>query len=327
MAHKMMTMQRVVPFSIAVALPSYRKSLVERMLHGLQPSAAADFAWVITDAPDADVMLRAADANDISPSLIADVRSPNGSVETLRIDSPWRAGALFATMQQIARMLRPEPVAPGALDALAWQWLARWGELAASGTRSVEWRIGHRTIAIADPRTSTWVTFGTVENDAEELLAAMARDGFDLIATGATIPASARQTPLKPLLWQFGVRSGSRGPLRTLASPGVLKLKGWPYLAAGGPRSFAELIAQLRSGAHNAASLCALAVAPPALVHGFLNACHVCDFFHDGHIVAAASADDSALPAGVARLGAVVAQSKERQVISSIRRVLQVDRT
>ncbi|HVJ62569.1 MAG TPA: hypothetical protein VM555_07630 [Tahibacter sp.] len=319
-------MQRVVPFSIAVALPSYRKSLVERMLHGLQPSASADFAWVITDAPDADVTLRAADANDISPSLVAEVRRPDGSVEAVRIDAPWRAGALFATMQQIARTLRPEPVAPSALDPLAWQWLARWCELAASGTRSIEWRIGHRTIAIADPRACTWTCYGAVESDPEELLAAMARDGYSLAATSATMPATARQLPLKPLLWQFGVRSGSRGPLRTLASPGLLKLKGWPYLAAGGPRSFAELIAQLRSGAHDAASLCALAVAPPALVHGFLNACHVCDFFHDVHIVAAATADDGALPTGVARLGAVVVQSKERHVISSIRRVLQVDR-
>lgn len=318
--------QSAVPFSIAVDLPAYRKSLVERMLQGLQPHAS-DLSWTFTDAAGADVVLRAADAHDISPNLVADVRRPDGRVDAVRIDTPWRAGALLDAMRQIALWLRPEPVERRALDALAWQWLARWCELAASDARSIEWRIGHRTIALADPRASTWTHYGTVGADPETLLAEMAREGFALVASNATIPATARQVPLKPLLWQFGVRAGGRGPLPALASHRVLKLKGWPYLAAGGPRAFAELIAQTRAGAHDAASLCALAIAPPALVYGFLNACRVCDFFHDETVAATVSDQGAAMPAGAARLGAVVAHSKERQMISSIRRVLQADRS
>lgn len=314
-----------VPFSIAVDLPSYRKSLVERMLHGLVPHAQ-DLAWVLTDAPRADVVLRAADALDISPNLVADVRRADGRIEVVRIDSPWRAGALLEAMRQIGQKLAPEPVERRTLDSVAWQWLVRWSELVAADARSIEWRIGHRTIALVDPRASTWTRYGAIDTDPVSLLSEMARDGFELVATSAPIPATARQVPLKPVLWQFGVRAGGCGPLPTLAAQRVLKLKGWPYLAAGGPRGFAELIAQLRAGAHDASTLRALAIAPPALVNGFLNACHVCDFFHDASVVVATPAQNPALPDGVARLGAVVAQSRERQTISSIRRVFGVDR-
>lgn len=326
MARIMTNRQSAVRFSIAVDLPAYRKSLVERMLQGLQ-SHASDFSWALADAANADVVLRAADAHDISPNLVADVRRTDGRVDAVRIDSPWRAGALLDAMRQIAGTLRPEPVERRALDALAWQWLARWCELAASDARSIEWRIGHRTVALADPRASTWSCYGAFDADPTNLLAEMARDGYALVATNALIPATARQVPLKPLLWQFGVRAGGRGPLPSLASHGVLKLKGWPYLAAGGPRAFAELIAQTRAGTHDAASLCALAIAPPALVYGFLNACRVCDFFHDETVAAAVPTQGAAMPTGAVRLGAVVAHSKERQMISSIRRVLQADRS
>ncbi|HJU38599.1 MAG TPA: hypothetical protein VJ724_03440 [Tahibacter sp.] len=311
------------PFSIAVDLPSYRKSLVERLLHGLK-TQAPDLVWMLADAAHADVVLRAADANDISPHLVADVRRPGGCVDAVRIDSPWRPGALLDAMRRIAPMLRPEPALRGAPEALAWQWLARWSGLAASGAQAIEWRIGHRTIAFADPRASTWTPVDAGDADPDHLLAEMVHDGYTLAATGAPPPPGARPLPLKPLLWRFGMRAGMRGPLPSLASRGALKLKGWPYLAAGGPRSFVDLIAYLRAGLPDAASLRALALAPVALVDGFLNACDVCDFFHDG-VVATQPAPDASLPSGAARLGAVVAQSRERQTISSIRRVLGVE--
>ena len=95
----MMNTPDEAPFSIAVALPTPLKSLVERMLHGLlreQPQQAA--RWHLRDAGDTDVTFRlhGGDGQSISPNLLADVRSRDGRSETLVIEGAWRAGVLSA---------------------------------------------------------------------------------------------------------------------------------------------------------------------------------------------------------------------------------------
>jgi len=141
----------------------------------------------------------------------------------------------------------------------------------------------------------------------------MARDGWTLTPAGSDTTAPGAS--LKPLLWQLGLLAGTLGALPSLQSSAALRLKGWPYLAAGGHRSFAELIRHLRSGDNNRASLLALELAPRKVVDGFLNACAVCEFFHDD--TAAPEPRATAAPNAPAAL-----RPADHAAIAAIRRTL-----
>jgi hypothetical protein len=321
----MTNLQDTAPFSIAVALPAYRKSLVERMLASLRQQSRG-LAWRVVDTPDADVVLRAAgdEENDLSAGLVADVRRAGGGTVAVAIESPWRAGALLNALGDIARVLgATPPVDARNFDAIAWQWLRRWSELVAADVRAVELQAGGRPFALFDLRSSTWRRLdGATQDDLTALLAVLARDGYALAATDA-VPPMAGAAPFKPFLWRLGVFAGTQGPLPALAARGALRLKGWPYLAAGGPKSYAALIAQLRDGVHDHASLRVSGMSPAAELYGFLNACLVCDFFHDDVAGAAVPAPPLAKPPPhIPRPAA--APDKVGAVLASIRRSLGV---
>ncbi|GMV30831.1 MAG: hypothetical protein AMXMBFR59_29560 [Rhodanobacteraceae bacterium] len=323
----MMKTHDEAPFSIAVALPTPLKSLVERMLHGLlreQPQQAA--RWHLRDTGDTDVTFRlhGGDGQSISPNLLADVRSRDGRSETLVIEGAWRAGAMTAALDSIAaiivtRRASQTPLAQQAPTALALEWLGRWCELRARGVTTAALDIGNRTVARIDVRRAV-AHFAAQEAraDAPTLAATMARDGWSLAAADDGQSPAGPASPLKPLLWQFGVLSGEHGALPALLDAVRLRLKGWPYLAAGGHRSYAELVKHLRDGDNDRASLQALGLAPRAIIDGFLNACFVCDFFHD----AATSA-----PAPAPRAPALRNDGGDPVVISAIRRTLGIVRS
>lgn len=326
-------MQEFAPLSIAVALPAYRRALVERMLQRLlQENAETNADWYLSNSAEADVTLRlpSDEGADPSASLLAELRRPDGSRETLIIEWPWRPGALLAALQRIARLLRSTTAAGGAdaRDALAWQWLKRWSELALEAHgRLLELRLGGRVVALMDARLGYWYAADPVLPDAAQFVTALARDSYS-IELGQSTPPPLRPVSVKPLLWQLGVRSGSYGALPALRQRAGLRLKGWPYLAAGGPKAYAELIQKLRSGFSTAASLRESGIAAAGLVDGLLNACLVCDFFHGETAELAVAVPPPALaavpvsiPSGVFA-GAQVRQRNEQAVIASIRRSL-----
>jgi hypothetical protein len=316
----MMNTHHAAPFSIAVALPTYLKSLVERMLQGvLHEQQGQGLQWYLSDAANADVTVRMLGdgSQAISPNLLAEVRRPDGGVEVVNIEGPWRTGAMALALARIAELLRARPVQEK--SSLALQWLQRWCELRAQPEPPrVELRIGNRVAALLDARqASMQVAERSTAATPEQLIAAMARDGWSL----TTVPvAGVPTTPaisLKPLLWQLGLQSGPIGPLSALRSPSALRLKGWPYLAAGGHKSYAELIKHLRTGNNNRATLQTLALAPRAVVDGFLNACVACEFFHEGG--AAAVVPDMTV-------STTASGSGDQAIISAIRRTLGMGR-
>lgn len=321
MVSTMMNTHQAPPFSIAVSLPTHLKSLVERMLQGLlreQPQHAA--RWRLSDASDADVTFRlhGEDGQAISPNLVADVRRRNGRTETLVIEGAWRAGAMTTALERIADLIAARSAEQPA-STLALQWLQRWCELRAQPELDrVALRIGEHSVALVDLRSAT-IQFASnaVKLDPTTLIATMTREGWALVPQrGDTAPPpAAAASPLKPLLWQLGVLAGEHGTLSALRTVGSLRLKGWPYLAAGGPASYADLVRHLRSGENDRATLLALNLAPRAVVDGFLNACFVCGFFHDH-----GAAVRAPIPAGT-RDGA-----REQAVISAIRRTLGIVR-
>lgn len=322
----MMNTPDEAPFSIAVALPTPLKSLVERMLHGLlreQPQQAA--RWHLRDAGDTDVTFRlhGGDGQSISPNLLADVRSRDGRSETLVIEGAWRAGAMTAALDSIAaiivtRRASQTSLAQQAPTALALEWLVRWCELRARGVATATLNIGNRAVARIDVRRAVaQLTAQEARADAPTLATTMARDGWSLAAEDSHLPAGPA-SPLKPLLWQLGVLSGEHGALPALLNAERLRLKGWPYLAAGGHRSYAELVKHLRDGDNDRASLQALGLAPRAIIDGFLNACFVCDFFHDAATPA---------PAPAPRPAALRNDGGDPVVISAIRRTLGIVRS
>ena len=319
--------QEFAPFSIAVALPAYRRVLVERMLQRLlQENGDVGAAWYVSNSVEADVTLRlpADEGADPSASLLAELRRPQGGSETLTIEWPWRPGALVGALQRIARLLRSSGSSASSSDArdtLAWQWLKRWSELAAEARgRLLELRLGGQVVALMDARLGYWYAANQVLPDAAQFINVLARDGYTLELGQSTPPPLLRPVSVKPLLWQLGVRSGSYGALPALRLRGGLRLKGWPYLAAGGPKAYAELIQKLRSGFNTAASLRESGLAAAGLVDGFLNACLVCDFFH-GEAAEPAAAAQASVPSGVFS-GAQVRPRNEQAVIASIRRSL-----
>lgn len=322
MAFTTMKMHDVAPFSIAVALPAYLKSLVERMLQGvLREQQAPGPQWYLSDTANADVTVRmlGVGSQTISPNLVAEVRRRDGSVDMVKIEGPWRTGAMASALMHIADLLHTRPAQEK--SGLALQWLQRWCELRAQPRPSpVELRIGGRFAALLDTRhASMQVAQHSLAATPESLIAAMLRDGWSLQPASVTAVPATPTISLKPLLWQLGLQSGPLGALPALRSPTALRLKGWPYLAAGGHKSFAELIKHLRSGNNNRATLQALALAPRAVVDGFLNACLACEFFHDAAAVTAA-----APPPGTAtsRAASAIASGDEQVIISAIRRTL-----
>lgn len=320
MVSTMMNTHEAAPFSIAVALPTHLKSLVERMLQGLLrelPQHAT--RWHLSDANDADVTFRlhGEDGQAISPNLLADVRRRNGRTETLVIEGAWRAGAMTAALERIANLIVARSTAqPG--STLALQWLQRWCELRAQTELDcVALRVGERPTALVDLRSAT-IQFASnaIKLDPATLIATMAHEGWALSPVrGDTAPPPAAASSLKPLLWQLGLLAGEHGTLPALRTAGSLRLKGWPYLAAGGPASYADLVRHLRSGDNDRATLLALNLAPRSVVDGFLNACFVCGFFHDHGAAARA-----AMPAGARD------SAREQAVISAIRRTLGIVR-
>lgn len=337
MAKVMTNTQEFAPLSIAVALPAYRRALVERMLQRLlQENGEMNAAWYVSSSADADVTLRLPpdEGADPSASLLAEVRRPQGGSQTLTIEWPWRPGVLVAALQRIAPLLRSSGSAgrssgsvnsSDARDALAWQWLRRRSELAAEARgRLLELRLGGQVVALMDARLGYWYAANPVLPDAAQFINALARDGYALELGQSTPPPLLRPVSVKPLLWQLGVCSGSYGALPALRQRGGLRLKGWPYLAAGGPKAYAELIQKLRSGFNTAASLRETGIAAGGLVDGFLNACLVCDFFHGeaAEPVVAAPAPAPVLTGVFA--GAQLRPRNEQAVIASIRRSLHV---
>lgn len=308
------------PFSIAVALPAHLKSLVERMLQGLlreQPAQA--MRWQLSDTTDADVTLRlhGDEGQAISPNLLADVRRRNGDTETIVVEGAWRAGAMTTALDQIAGLITVHAKSPPA-STLALHWLQRWSVVRASPELGgIALQVGGSAFAYIEPRSATirFVSAGT-RLDPTLLVAAMSRDGWDLLPSGSSEAPPTPALSVKPLLWRLGVLSGEYGALPSLRTAGNLRLKGWPYLAAGGHASYAELVKRLRNGDHDRAALLALELAPRAIVDGFLNACSVCDFFHeDGSGARGAAAVP--VPAPNPRDSA-----REQAVISAIRRTL-----
>lgn len=303
------------PFSIAVALPTALKSLVERMLQSVlrdQPLLAA--RWHLSDAPTADVTFRlhGDDGQAISPDLLADVRRSDGRHEIITVEGAWRRGAMAAALAHIAELVAAKPAQD--TSALAMQWLQHWCALRAQADAAVvELRIGDQRVAVIDTRLMTLrFVDGTAALDANALIARIAREGWTLAPLRST--GMRDGVSVKPLLWELGLRAGVLGPMPALRTAGTLRLKGWPYLAAGGPPAFSELIKHLRNGDNDRASLRARNIAPPALVDGFLNACRVCDFFHDGVATLAAP------PAP----RATMAVAGEQAAISAIRRTLGI---
>lgn len=313
----MTNLQQSAPFSIAVALPTALKSLVERMLQSVlrdQPPLAA--RWHLSDATNADVTFRLhGDAGQaISPDLLADVRRRDGRREIITVEGAWRRGAMAAALAHIAELIAAKPAQDTA--ALAMQWLQNWCALRAQADVAVvELRIGDQRVAVIDTRlTNLRFVDGTAALDPNALIARLAREGWTLAPLQA---AGVRDgISVKPLLWELGLRSGVLGPMPALRAAGALRLKGWPYLAAGGPPAFSELIKHLRHGDNDRASLRALNIAPPAIVDGFLNACRVCDFFHDG----VAKLVTTAAP----RVPETAAVAGEQAAISAIRRTLGI---
>lgn len=316
--------QEFAPHSIAVALPAYLKSLVERMLQGvLREQADGSVRWYLSESAQADVTLRMIGdgSQAISPNLRADVRRHDGSIESLLIEGPWRTGALAAALARIGQLLQ---AGAGAAAVAAHLFLQRWSENVASAEpRLLELRVGNRVIALLDPIQYSWHALDrSAPAEFDALLDCMAQQGWSLHATQVAVIAAPAAAPLKPLLWKFGLRAGAEGVLPAVRRMPALRLKGWPYFAAGGARSYADLIAQLRGGSNDHASLQRLALAPRAAIDGFLNACYVCEFFHGNPV--------PALPAarpGVDRgAGAVTpAPSAQRAVISAIRRSLRTE--
>lgn len=308
--------QDTAPFCIAVALPPHLKSLVERLLQGvLREQADADARWYLGDAGSADVVLRlhGDGSQAISPNLLADVRGRDGRRHALTIEGVWRSGAMAAALTRIAALIGSEPVA--AKPQLALQWLQRWSELRRQfPTSQLALQVGGRPVALLGTRQATLQSMDReLTATPETLIAAMARDGWSLTPAGSD--AAAPGASLKPLLWQLGLLAGTLGALPALQSQSALRLKGWPYLAAGGHRSFAELIRHLRSGDNNRASLLALELAPRSVVDGFLNACAVCEFFHDD--TAAAEPRTAAAPGAP-----VTSHTTDHAAIAAIRRTL-----
>lgn len=323
----MMNTHDAVPFSIAVALPTYLKSLVERMLQGvLHEQREHGLQWYLSDTADADVTVRMLgdSSQAITPNLLAEVRRRDGGVEVVNIEGPWRTGAMSSALTRIAELLRARPAQEK--SSLALQWLQRWCELRAQPNPSpVEFRIGGRLAALLDTRhASMQVAERSSAATPEQFIAAMTRDGWTLTPAQVTAVPATPATSLKPLLWQLGVQSGTLGALPALRSPNALRLKGWPYLAAGGHKSFAELIKHLRCGNNNRATLQSLALAPRAVVDGFLNACLACEFFHETSTVVATPAAEPA-PAAT-RATSIAASGDEHAIISAIRRTLGMGR-
>lgn len=322
----MMNTQDAAPFSIAVALPSYLKSLVERMLQGvLHEQQERGLQWYLSDAANADVTVRMLgdSSQAISPNLLAEVRRRDGGVEVVNIEGPWRTGAMSSALTRIAELLRARPAQEK--SSLALQWLQRWCELRAQpNLLPVEFRIGGRLAALLDTRhASMQVAERSSAATPEQFIAAMTRDGWTLTPAQVTAVPATPAVSLKPLLWQLGLQSGTLGALPALRSPNALRLKGWPYLAAGGHKSFAELIKYLRNGNNNRATLQTLALAPRAIVDGFLNACLVCEFFHEGGVAVAATPPPEPT---TARAASIASGGDEQAIISAIRRTLGMGR-
>jgi len=314
-ANTMTNPQDTAPFCIAVALPPHLKSLVERLLQGvLREQADAAGRWYLGDAAVADAVLRLQGdgSQAISPNLLAEVRGRDGRRHVLTIEGVWRSGAMAAALTRIAALIGSESSV--ARPQLALQWLQRWSELRRQfPAAQLALQVGGRLVALLGTRQATMQALDReLTATPEILIAAMAREGWTLTPAGND--AAAPGASLKPLLWQLGLLAGMFGALPALQSPAALRLKGWPYLAAGGHRSFAELIRHLRNGDNNRASLIAAGLAPRAVVDGFLNACAVCEFFHD----------DTAAPEPRAPGAATAATSRpaDQAAIAAIRRTL-----
>lgn len=317
----------MVPFSVALSVPGHRSGLLRCMLESAAHELRArGIRWTVVEAGSADVTFRQRPATQGDPrtgnDLYAEIHRAGSDAEQIRVDGPLRSAAMVTVLSRIARSLRPGAGASGATgSSVALRWLDAWCNLAASAP--VDFSLGASKVAVLDPRRGTWhAAIGTATPDLEALLDRMTREPFALQPASAAAPTDG--VPLKPLLWQLGLTAGAAGLLPSLAQPRELRLKGWPYLAAGGPRSFGDMIRQLRGAPVDLTALRELGLAPPDELHGFLNACHACGYLQAVPAAGAFGQRSPALPllppAAVARRGA----GRSAGVLGSIRRSLGI---
>lgn len=316
-----------MPFSVALAVSGHRSALLRCMLESAAHELRArGIRWTVVREPEgADVTFRQRAAHGSSATeLYADVAHGGGDVEQVRVDGPLRSAAIVTVLSRIARSLRRGATGAdaGGGSAAALRWLEAWSEYGEGVL--LEFCIGGRTVALIDTQHAQWHSvLGTATPDLEALLDRMSREEFTLKPANGS--AATPGVPLKPLLWQLALTAGNAGLMPALAQPGELRLKGWPYLAAGGPRSFGDMIRHLRGGAVDMAAMRELGLAPREELHGFLNACHAC-----GYLQVTAAATAFGQRPGVTRLHAPAAVATPRRasrsggVIASIRRSLGI---
>lgn len=273
-----MNVESITAFSIALQLPPNRSVLVKHMLDGAATELRErGILWRMVDAA-ADVTFRLgrSGADENPGHLYADVRHPERGVARVRIDGPLRTAAVTAALARIARALRSTATDPGAAAAL--RWLDQWDALVAT-SQPAWFCIGESMVALLVPGASTWHPIDSDgAPDIEHLVERMAREGFTLRPAEDDPLLPEANLSLKPLLWQLALVAGQAGRMRGIDPRSLLRLKGWPYLAAGGPKSFGELIRLLRGNGVSAAALDASGVAAQDDINAFLNACHACGF-------------------------------------------------
>ena len=316
-----------LPFSVALAVPGHRSALLRCMLESAAHELRArGIRWtVVGEANGADVTFRQrASQGPSGTELYADVSHEGGGVEQVRVDGPLRSAAMVTVLSRIARSLRSSAsgVDSGGGSAAALRWLETWSEYG-DGVL-LEFCIGGQTVALVDTQHAQWHSvIGTATPDLEALLDRMSRETFTLKPANGS--AATPGVPLKPLLWQMALTAGNAGLMPALSQPGELRLKGWPYLAAGGPRSFGDMIRHLRGGAVDMVAMRDLGLAPREELNGFLNACHACGYLQ---VMTAATAfgqrPGAARPHAPVPVNAPRRVSRTGGVIASIRRSLGI---
>lgn len=278
---------------------------------------------VVGDGAGADAVFRQRELGGATSELYAEVTHDGGTVEQVRVDGPLRSAAMVNVLARIARRLRAG-VAGRDTGGAALRWLEAWNRHAGI-YGLLEFSIGGQTVALIDTHHAQWhAVAGTTTPDLDSLLDRLTRESFDLVpAAGNAVGAGV---PLKPLLWQLALTAGTSDLLPALAQPGELRLKGWPYLAAGGPRSFGDMIRHLRGAPIDLQALRDLGLAPREELHGFLNACHACGYLQ---LLPAATAFGqrgalARLPQPTASAAAPRRTSRSGGVIASIRRSLGI---
>jgi len=307
---------------VAIDLPSGRRRHVEFLLDIIEGRALRTLQLARATLERADVVVRELRASGEARALLRvdDLRA--GSDHGITVEEPLRLASLQSALERALAFHRDPGRSTGAHGPQAVALLSAWRQHR-NGSAGLLVRRGGVELAMITERPERRWTWLVPAQPARWNLLFPEHETVPIECVPqdwAHAPRDGDVENLQAMLWRIAEQSSPRDWLAPLHADARVRLRAWPYLAAGGPISYDLVLRRLRAGTASVRELLALPGVDARDVTRFLNA----TFALESLVVDASTSDVAAPSAAVERhdLAPTRVDGAFLRLLGSIRRAL-----